>query len=310
MSEIPTTYDKSEQRQVNAGNLLLRGVPGRRQDVLRRHPGRDQQREVRPHPGARRPAADRSRRLPDDQPVHRRARDRVRPDGVGGSHPARRDQPHPAEVAERVSRGPAGPHGHGRQDDLRAAGLQLRDCDDEPDRARAGHVSAVGSGDRPVRHHGQHRLPAAGRRTEARQLRLQARSPEPADVEGAHHRAARRDQRSRCFCTSASASTSSGSWRPRGPTTPTPTGSRARRPSSSSAASTSARRRARSSAGDGSRRSGRCCSGSGPRSIRRTSRIWRPTSWATASGSGPHAASHGLTTEAVIQDVIERVPIP
>jgi MoxR-like ATPase len=28
MSEIPTTYDKREQRQVNAGNLLLRGVPG------------------------------------------------------------------------------------------------------------------------------------------------------------------------------------------------------------------------------------------------------------------------------------------
>src|SRR5687767_4886364 len=28
MSEIPTTYDKNEQRQVSAGNLLLRGVPG------------------------------------------------------------------------------------------------------------------------------------------------------------------------------------------------------------------------------------------------------------------------------------------
>lgn len=28
MSEIPTSYDKDEQRQVNAGNLLLRGVPG------------------------------------------------------------------------------------------------------------------------------------------------------------------------------------------------------------------------------------------------------------------------------------------
>jgi MoxR-like ATPase len=28
LSEIPTTYDKSEHRQVNAGNLLLRGVPG------------------------------------------------------------------------------------------------------------------------------------------------------------------------------------------------------------------------------------------------------------------------------------------
>src|SRR6187455_3676973 len=28
MSEIPTTYDKDQNRQVNAGNLLLRGVPG------------------------------------------------------------------------------------------------------------------------------------------------------------------------------------------------------------------------------------------------------------------------------------------
>src|SRR3989442_12372661 len=28
MSEIPTSYDKKEQRQVNAGNLLLRGGPG------------------------------------------------------------------------------------------------------------------------------------------------------------------------------------------------------------------------------------------------------------------------------------------
>ena len=28
LSEIPTTYDQEEQRQVNAGNLLLRGVPG------------------------------------------------------------------------------------------------------------------------------------------------------------------------------------------------------------------------------------------------------------------------------------------
>ncbi len=28
LSEIPTTYDKNEKRQVNAGNLLIRGVPG------------------------------------------------------------------------------------------------------------------------------------------------------------------------------------------------------------------------------------------------------------------------------------------
>ena len=41
LSEIPTTYDKKENRQVNAGNLLIRGVPGRRQDLLRGHPGGD-----------------------------------------------------------------------------------------------------------------------------------------------------------------------------------------------------------------------------------------------------------------------------
>jgi MoxR-like ATPase len=28
LSEIPTTYDKKQERQVNAGNMLLRGVPG------------------------------------------------------------------------------------------------------------------------------------------------------------------------------------------------------------------------------------------------------------------------------------------
>src|SRR5690606_5820551 len=28
LSEPPTTYDKDQKRQVNAGNLLLRGVPG------------------------------------------------------------------------------------------------------------------------------------------------------------------------------------------------------------------------------------------------------------------------------------------
>ena len=41
LSEIPTTYDKDQKRQVNAGNLLLRGVPAkvsteRRPQVLRR----------------------------------------------------------------------------------------------------------------------------------------------------------------------------------------------------------------------------------------------------------------------------------
>ena len=167
LSEIPTTYDKKEQRQVNSGNLLLRGVPGRRQDVLRRDPGGDQQRQVRAHPGPRRPAADRSGRLPDDQPRDRRADHRDGSAGGSRSDPARRDQPHPAQVAERVPRRPAGSHRDGRQDHLRAAGVQLRDRDDEPGRARPGHVSAVGSGDRSLRDHGEHRLPAARRRAQA-----------------------------------------------------------------------------------------------------------------------------------------------
>ena len=58
-----------------------------------------------------------------------------------------------------------------------------------------------------------------------------------------------------------------------------------RRPSWSSTASISAPRRARSSAGAGSPRSGRCWCAAGPRSIRKTSRTSPSTSSATASGS-------------------------
>ena len=104
LSEIPTTVRQegaaAGQRRQPAAARRAR----RRQDVLRRDPRGDQQREVRPAPGPRRPAADRSRRLPDDQPGDRRAGDRVRSARVGGGHPARRDQPHPAQVAERVPR--------------------------------------------------------------------------------------------------------------------------------------------------------------------------------------------------------------
>ena len=167
LSEIPTTYDKKEQRQVNSGNLLLRGVPGVGKTFFgvilaaisdakfARIQGRA---DLQPtevvgfqmiNPGDRR--AD-----------HRNGSARR-----SGSDPAGRNQPHPAEVAERVPRRPAGSHRDGRQDHLRAAGVQLRDRDDEPGRARAGHVPAVGSGDRSLRDHGQHRLPAARRRTQA-----------------------------------------------------------------------------------------------------------------------------------------------
>ena len=93
------------------------------------------------------------------------------------------------------------------------------------------------------------------------------------------------DQRARLPAPAARRCTSSAWWRRRGRTTRTPTGTCTRRPSWSSTASTSAPRRARSSAGAGSPRSGRCSCASGPRSTRRTSRTSRSTSSATASGS-------------------------
>ena len=63
-------------------------------------------------------------------------------------------------------------------EDLRSAGLQLRDRDDEPGGAGAGHVSAVRGGDRSLCGDGEHRLSAAGRRGEAGRVRLQARAAE------------------------------------------------------------------------------------------------------------------------------------
>ena len=70
------------------------------------------------------------------------------------------------------------------------------------------------------------------------------------------------------------------------PYNPETTGTRIRRQSWSNTAWTSALRRARSSAGAVSQRCGRCSSGAGPRSTRRTSRISPPTCCRTGSGSG------------------------
>ena len=68
-------------------------------------------------------------------------------------------------------------------------------------------------------------------------------------------------------------------------TTPIPTGCGTRRPSWSRPASISAPRRARSSSGAASPKCGRCWCGVATRSIRKTSRTWRSTCSAIASGS-------------------------
>ena len=43
---------------------------------------------------------------------------------------------------------------------------------------------------------------------------------------------------------------------------------------------------------------------------RRTSRTWPATCSAIACGSVPHAASHGISVEMVIDDIIDKVPVP
>ena len=87
----------------------------RRQDLLRGDPRGHQRGQVRPAAGPRRPAADRGGRVPDDQPGDRRVHHRVRTTGLRRSDPARRDQPHPAEVGRapfsrgyRTARSPSG----------------------------------------------------------------------------------------------------------------------------------------------------------------------------------------------------------
>ncbi len=89
LSEIPTTYDQQEQRQVNAGNLLLRGVPGVGKTFFgvilaaisgakfARLQGRA---DLQPTEG---------RRVSDDQSRHRRVHHRIWSAGLGRSDLAR-----------------------------------------------------------------------------------------------------------------------------------------------------------------------------------------------------------------------------
>ena len=161
LSEIPTTYDKNEQRQVNAGNLLLRGVPGVGKTFF----------------GVILAAISNAKfaRLQgraDLQPTEVVGFQMINP--ATGALVTEFGPLASAEVIllDEINRIPLKSQSaflEGLQDrtvtvgkdDLRAAGVQLRDRDDEPDRARTGHVPALGSGDRSVRHHGEHRVSAA-----------------------------------------------------------------------------------------------------------------------------------------------------
>ena len=151
LAEIPTTYDQEEQRQVNAGNLLLRGVPG----VGKTFFGVI----LAAISGAR---FARLQGRADLQPTEVVGFQMINPatgefmtefGPLASAEVILLDELNriPPQVAERVPRGPAGPLGDRRQGDLPAARLQLRHRHHEPDRARPGHLPPVGGGHRPVR---------------------------------------------------------------------------------------------------------------------------------------------------------------
>ena len=164
LSEIPTTYDKDQKRQVNAGNLLLRGVPGVGKTFF----------------GVILAAISNAKfaRLQgraDLQPTEIVGFQMINP--ATGEFITEFGPLASAEVIllDEINRIPLKSQSaflEGLQDrtvtvgkkTYRALALQLCDRDDEPGGAGAGHVSAVGSGDRPVRDHDQHPVPARPRK--------------------------------------------------------------------------------------------------------------------------------------------------
>ena len=160
LSEIPTTYDKDQKRQVNAGNLLLRGVPGVGKTFF----------------GVILAA------ISNAKFARLQGRADLQPNEVVGFqmiNPATGElvtEFGPLASAEvilldEINRIPLKSQSaflEGLQDrtvtvgktTYRIAGVQLRHRDHEPGRAWTGHVSAVGSGDRSVRDHGEHSVPA------------------------------------------------------------------------------------------------------------------------------------------------------
>ena len=285
LSEIPTTYDKKEQRQVNAGNLLLRGVPGVGKTFF----------------GVILAAISnakfaRIQGRADLQPTEVVGFQMINP--ATGELITEFGPLASAEVIllDEINRIPLKSQSaflEGLQDRTVTVGKTTYELPAFSFAIATMNPVELGQGTFPLSEAATDRfaimvnigyLPPE---EEAKLVNFdfKQRAAQPADVEGAHHRAARARSPSRCSCTSGSATTSSGWSPPRARTTPRPTGCTTRRRSWSSAASTSAPRRARSSAGAGWPRCGRCSCAAATRSIRKTSRIWRPTCSAIASGS-------------------------
>ena len=285
LSEIPTTYDKDEQRQVNAGNLLLRGVPGVGKTFF----------------GVILAA------ISDAKFARIQGRADLQPTEVVGFQMI-----NPATGALITEFGPLASAEVILLDEINRIPLKSQSAFLEGLQDRTVTVGKatyelpafsfaiatmnpveLGQGTFPLSEAATDRfaimvnigyLPPE-EEAEAGQLRLQAGAPEPADVEGAHHPAARRHH-SRGVPARGARRSTSGAWSPpRVRIMPRPTGIIIRRRNWSRSASILAPPRARRSAGAGSSRCGRSSDGGATRCIPKTSRISRSTCSATASGS-------------------------
>ena len=259
LSEIPTTYDKDQKRQVNAGNLLLRGVPGVGKTFF----------------GVILAAISnakfaRIQGRADLQPTEIVGFQMINP--ATGEFITEFGPLASAEVIllDEINRIPLKSQSaflEGLQDRTVTVGKTTYEMAPFSFAIATMNPVELGQGTFPLSEAATDRfaiminiayLRAAGR-GEAGQLRLQAGAPEAADPEGTHHRTARRSSRAKSSCTTRWRSTSAVSSARRGRTTPRPSGSTARRRRSSRSAWTSVRRRARRSAGADSSRCGRCC---------------------------------------------------
>ena len=286
LSEIPTTYDKNEQRQVNAGNLLLRGVPGVGKTFF----------------GVILAA------ISDAKFARIQGRADLQPTEVVGFqmiNPATGElvtEFGPLASAEvilldEINRIPLKSQSaflEGLQDRTVTVGKTTYELPAFSFAIATMNPVELGQGTFPLSEAATDRfaimvnigyLPPE-EEAEARELRLQAGAAEHADVEGADHPAARRASPSRCSCTSGSASTSSGWSRRRGRTTRTPTGC-IHSPSElvERGVDLGASPRAIICWGRLAKVWALLAAQPRPRSIRRTSRSSRRTSSATASGS-------------------------
>ena len=284
MSEIPTTYDKDEQRQVNAGNLLLRGVPGIGKTFF----------------GVIIAAISdakfaRIQGRADLQPTEVVGFQMINP--ATGAFITEFGPLASAEVIllDEINRIPLKSQSaflEGLQDRTITVGKTTYELPAFSFAIATMNPVELGQGTFPLSEAATDRfaiivnigyLPPEEEQKlvnfDFKQVRLHKLMSKERII---HLRGA---SRAKCFCTKSSAGTSAGSSAPRARTTSKPTGCTTRRPNWSSSTSTSARRRARRSAGGAWSRCGRCSSGIARRSIRKTCRTWRSTCSATASGS-------------------------